>query len=559
MKSFLGKLSLGRGVAEKVALGSVAGMVLVRCLIYWNYLKGWGVCFYSDSAVYASLARRVYEGDFFGGIHPIWNPGLPFAMVPFYALLGGWEKAQVAVSMTAVILLIPVMFWWLGKVDKALALGVAVMVAFSARVQELVVLQGVSEPLYMLFLWLAVGAGFLALTKGKVWFWVLAAGGFAGAYLVRTDGMGVLGGFLVLAVAWIWKERARGRKRWVKLVWFLLVFVLSISPYVLVMSKQLGKVTLSGKYVFYGSPPPFVLDEDRMSLLYQDVDSWDFLNAKSPFFDSERATVMFRKFLANGSFYQEAMKSGKRSFVVYKEMIEGDILGRLGVGLAILGFVVGCLRRNWRLVNLYLSVMFVAGLAWVALFMAPAYRYLFFGLTILFCWQVMGLVGLGEGVLRVFGKKKGGEIGVGLLVVVVLVGLWGVRGRGYLDLGRTVVSSSHCNLKEVGEWLKGRGVETVGGIMEAVSFYGGAKFVYRPVATPEKIVEYFKVWGVEYFAINQNDAGYDFIRPLAEPNFSHPDLTLLKQFDDGSLVWKVRLTKEEKLFNEQKRWEMSKE
>lgn len=84
---------------------------------------------------------------------------------------------------------------------------------------------------------------------------------------------------------------------------------------------------------------------------------------------------------------------------------------------------------------------------------------------------------------------------------------------------------------------------------EAIGFYSNAENIYIPVAAPEEIIRYLKDWGVEYLIIRPGDAGYDFVRPITRKDFLHPDLTLVKEFNDQTIVWKVNLTEKEKKVN----------
>ena len=70
-----------------------------------------------------------------------------------------------------------------------------------------------------------------------------------------------------------------------------------------------------------------------------------------------------------------------------------------------------------------------------------------------------------------------------------------------------------------------------------------------PAANPETIIKLAKGWGVEYLLARPLESSWDYMRSIANPKLNTPDLELKHKFPDGSLIWKVRLTENEKLYN----------
>ncbi len=184
---------------QRIAFLSVGIMIGLRLLIYYNYLKGREVYFFSDSAVYGIMARRFLAGDFWHAFHLFWNPGLSLAMVPFYLIIHSWESAQFLVSVFSVTLLIISVFWFFKEYSLFLAFILAFITTFSVSLQTLVVGGGMSEPLYILLLWTGIFCGWQALTTKETRFYVLT-GVFLGlAYLTRVEALTFFTVFLMIS------------------------------------------------------------------------------------------------------------------------------------------------------------------------------------------------------------------------------------------------------------------------------------------------------------------------------------------------------------------------
>ena len=115
---------------------------------------------------------------------------------------------------------------------------------------------------------------------------------------------------------------------------------------------------------------------------------------------------------------------------------------------------------------------------------------------------------------------------------------------------KPTVQGTGNDYKMIADYIKSQNIKIIGGRMEGIEFYSGAKIVYMPSSPPDRIVKYMKAWGVEYLLVRPTEVGYAFVAPIADPKYKNPDLTLIKVFDEGSLIWKVRLTNEERIHNQ---------
>lgn len=545
-----------------LALVGVFSALFIRIVLYYNYYQGREVYLYSDNAIYAALSKRLLSGDILNLFHPYWNPGFPIFTTPFYLFVNNWEKAQILVSMISAVVLVLVMFWFFKRFSLLLAFIAACLTAFSASLQKLVIVEGITEPLYMLFLWVSIFLGWVTITANKLRFYLLSGAFWALAYLVRTEAISLMAFFLsIVAFIYLVRYRTNGfistlKLTLVRLGALLAIFFLLNSPYIIAQSIHLSKFTISGKYAFFGTGPPYALEKDRASTLAQDIWSIDFPNYHSPYYNSDRTVDLFYRFYKNGTLLDGSIKSIQSSLFQYKSINTDNFFVGFGLVFALVGFAFGLAIKKFRLLTAYLSLMWVVGFLWVNIFMAPHYRYLIFALPFFFYLNSLTIYlitrKIFETVTYLLPIKLGNPIGM-LLSVSVLVFLIAKSFVDNVDVNSfrvTPMRIQHKDQKIMGEWLKSQDIKLIGGRMEGVPFYAGADLVYMPSDSPEKIINYMKLWGVEYLLARPDEAGYDIVRPISRSDYQHPDLTKIHLFDDGSIVWKIKLSDDERQSNQ---------
>ncbi len=548
-------------LAKFAFLGILSALIL-RIIIYYNYLQGREVYLISDNAIYAALSKRLLNGDFLNVFHPYWNPGFPIITAPFYLLMGSWEKAQVIVSMTSAVLLVLIMFWFFRRFSLLLAFIAALVTAFSASLQKLVIVEGITEPVFMLLLWISIFLGWLAITTTKLRFYILGGITWALAYLVRTEAVALFILFIFIAAAYHFiKYRPARFKVVIKLLIIrlgalLAIFFLINAPYIVGQSIHLSKFTFSGKYAFFGTGPPYALEKNRISTMAQDIWSIDFPNYHSPYYDPNRTVDLMYRFYQNGTIKDGAIKSIQSSLTQYKSVNTVNFFVGFGLLLAVFGVVLGLIGKRFRFLTIYLLSMWAIGFLWVNIFMAPHYRYLIFALPLFFYLQSLAMYIIVKIIPRVatyplpMRFKEPINIFLSIALLSILLGRIFVDNVDTNTLSSTPIQVRHKDQKVIGEWLKTQNIKLIGGRMEGVPFYAEAKLVYMPSDSPEKIISYMKAWGIEYLLARPDEAGYEIVRPISRQDFKHHDLTKIHVFEDGSIVWKIRLTNQERQANQ---------
>ena len=449
------------------------------------------------------------------------------------------------VSAVAHILLIIIIYLTLRRISKLLAITVSFLVAFSPSFTRLVLSWGMTEPLYVLFLWLAIYFGWQTIISSRKIYCVLAGIFFGLSYFIRTDAMYTLCAFFLFSFLYLsFKERKKIKQNYLSLVknfvfkmgLIFICFLLINLPYITVISMQLGKPTISGKYAYIGSSHPFTPEKDRLTTWAQDIWSIDFPNYRSPYYDSTRVLPILWK---NQEIYIEAfLKIAKTNLGFYVS----DILSKSEIIIIFLGFLSVLLQKRFRVFALYLLIIWLVNFILITYFMETTVRYLAFSLPLIYIYYGFSVFTIGQ----IFSKANK----ILLPLTVAIFSIFYLNNNFNLTSFQFPVRVGlYSDQKEIGDWLKSQKIDLFMGRTEGIGFYANAKMVYMPAANPETIIKFAKAWGVEYLVARPDEASWDYMRIIVSPSFTHPDLELKHKFDDRTLIWKVKLTEKEKLHN----------
>lgn len=567
----------------------------------------------TDNAIYALLAERFLEGDFTRAFHPYWNAGFAIASIPFYLWLGNWEGAQIIISIVSVLSLSVILYFILRKYSEAIAVLTSMLFIFLGTVDSFTMVWGITEPFYLLLFWPAVYFSWKSLNSEELRNCIFTGVFIGLVYFTRTEAIYLLAALLLLLAAKHLTLRRKaaslpltfkkgrlafpnklsltlvstgsilffyfsGAREYLFLTVFFVpafyftwykftdnligsaktffskiaiiasVFVLINLPYFSVVSINLGKPTMTGKYAYFNSGPPFKLEPRQYTSYAQDVWSIDFPNYNSKFYESDAAT----KAIWSG------LDTNLESFVKkFKENMNrywsGNYLNNFEAALVVVGIVSILFLPVVRTFGLYLVAIWILGHSYVSFFMEMTPRYLTFTLPILCFFMAVGVYSLGKAfkylTTRIFRKKpQVSDMAYYAFLAVFFL----------FYLSRNVVIGEFFNpkkiehnqdQKQIGDWLRSNNVDVFMGRTEGIGFYADADLVYVPAAPPDVIVEYAKAWGVEYIVSRPAESSWEYMREIVNPDYQHPDVDLMHSFEDGTLIWKVSLTEEEKREN----------
>lgn len=317
---------------------------------------------------------------------------------------------------------------------------------------------------------------------------------------------------------------------------FIAFFIVNLF-YISVISVNMGRFIVSGKYSFINSGHPFSPERDRLTTFAQDIWSIDYPNYSSPYYDSAK---IYKKFLKNIDTSWEFFP--KNLGTLLNRYGFDNIFSLFETKLIMLGIVAGLLQKRFLKFTTFLLTLWFITLLWVTMFMGPYQRYLAYSYP--FAIVAIGIASFSvSSLLGKFNKS---------LFIVSTVVIFLVYFNVHFNLSDFLKgegTGGNLHQKIIGDYLKSQNIKVVMARTEGISFYSGAKLVYIPSAPPDVIVEFAKKWGVEYIVSRPEESSWPYMKAMADPNFKQKDLILVKQFDDKTLVWKVPLTEEEKSSN----------
>ncbi len=589
---------------------------LFRIISYYNTFLVREVYLQGDDAIYAMLTRKFLEGDIMNAFHPYWNSGFPLATVPFYLITQSFEKAQILLSMTASILMIYAMYFTLARINFILGVVAGYLTAFSVPLEKLTLVDGWTEPLYILLLWIGVFCSWQVIQTQQIRYYILT-GIFLGlSYFVRTDSIYTLLGFILFLVLSLMFERRKEfkivnsltisaiglsiagyiwwvltstnfltkttinyqpkatfmalfiflgvvgifglffklkeqqiliqgiRKNILKLLLLFLIFLMINLPYIVVISQNLEKLTISGKYGYMVAGHFFTPERDRLTTFAQDVWSLDYPNYESPYYDSGKVYAQYLKNIDTSFEFFPKKLGTDLSFYSSKNMFN-DVV----VALIFIGIFLGLVQRKLIKFTVYLLALWFINLLWIAMVMDPAQRYLAYSYPFVYAGIAFAIMNISGLINNLFSGDRVRRVSQ-FIVIILLCGVFFKTDYSSLDsfLYYDEVIR-YTDQKILGEWIKSQNIKVIMARTEGISFYSGAKLVYVPAAPPDVIIQFAKNWGVEYILSRPHESSWPYMKAMVDPNFKHQDLKLVHSFPDGSLVWKVALTEEEKNFN----------
>lgn len=397
-----------------------------------------------------------------------------------------------------------------------------------------------TEPAYMLFLYLGLWAGLVILrplwrTEGAKssseasadpwWPYVTAGAAFGLAYLTRPEAVGyfvLVGGLVVLVRGW--QRRPGATRFWIGLLLYVTAFGLAFAPYAYyvrqhtgawMVSEKVGVAYLTGMGLARGDTTAF----DRAT--------WglDSTGLETFFFSSESYNIsMIGLVLADPATFARIVYMNAQRFV--QVSIDWSLFPHILLPLVVLGLFDRGWTRERALKEIYLFGSTLPVLSFVLFYIQP--RYLVPAAPVLILWAARGLarfrMWLIGTVTELRTPTKAAEVSEGqpyghlpklwptvfgngplLVVMAALLLIHPHVIRQVTDVGS--VRPEH---KTVGEHLH-RIVPRDAVIMSrypAIAFHAGASWVPTPNASWPQVLEYARHKDVGYFVIDERELRY---------------------------------------------------
>lgn len=233
---------------EKIAIFLVFSILLfLRLFIVFNS----SLTFYSDDAIYASLARNLIEGHIFAFFHPYWQPLFP-AISALVFILGhfSWEDSlRIVSSVAGSLIIVPVFFF----TKKFFSFWHSVIFCFFVTLFDSFLensLLPLSDTL----------AAFIAISSLVVFYFAIEKGGFRSyafggfllgcLYLTRPEGVLFIACiifYLGLCALLLFVRRRRFSHFLLAQIVVSSVFLVTASPYLVALKNQTGRWSLTPK------------------------------------------------------------------------------------------------------------------------------------------------------------------------------------------------------------------------------------------------------------------------------------------------------------------------
>lgn len=482
------------------------------------------VTFFSDDAIYASLAKFWYEGRFNLVFHPTWPPLYPFFAAIAFVFTNNWENSlRVVSALSLTLTLIPLYFLLVNRIGKITTIVALLIFSFYNPLLFISIFT-LSDSLAIFLTILGLTFFYFGLIQTKINYYLLASTCFGLLYLTRSEGTLFFSlsliFLLIYLTAKIFIEKKLNIKRFVYIPLFIVVFFITASTYLIATSLQLGYWTLSAKFsaqIQQGHAFEF----KNQTTWSQEVVSIKSPNYKSVYFNNG-TDYLLDNFVKYSRWFDQKLVRWQELFLKFYPLWSIPI---------ILVGILGALKRNfWGIIYLiYLLVVTIP----VTIFMTPLpdIRYLAWTIPLIIFFLLVGLDSLVYLTCRLFNLKFPKLI----LLLISTITLLKFPLLNFEEVLNPIkytgmITSYHYKpeLINLAKWIRLNSKNPQPKIMirrEAVEFYSNGQTIYLPQAPLEITLKYAKRNKVDYIIAWDNELEKDNdLKILLDENLKHPSL-----------------------------------
>lgn len=488
--------------------------------------------FYSDDAIYANIAKFFVERKWDLIAHPAWPPLYPLFSALFYAFFKSWEISSRAVSALSIILMLTPLYLLSKKiVGQIMAFSLILALILNSTLLKIAVFPQ-SDALAALFTISSFTFTFLALLEFKRYNKLIYLSSFllGLSYLTRAEGslffiINITFISLFLSTKIILKQIS------IKLIIVIpvtiIIFFLTISPYVIPLSYQFGYPTLSYKFNAQ------IKQEHAFALKNNSTWAQEVTSIKSPNFQS---------FYFKGGIDYILDNFNILKIWYFKKIgawleIFNDILPLWFYGFALIG-VLSLFRKKLFWPILYTIYTFSVAIPVTVFSTAIAdIRYLIWTVPIFYFLYFMGW----HNILKFLPNKNY----LFFLPLFFSIFLPVTLNDELLHLQAYIKEFNQINYRpeilQVSGFLKSQnGSEAkIMARHEVFEFYSGFETIYIPQTNIDNLIQYAKKYHVDYIIVWHREIGMekDF-KPLFNINFENKNLEKIYQLEthDGPLI-----------------------
>ncbi len=467
-----------------------------------------------DGAYYISLGKNLIENGLYRDLENNLNtnltPGMPIAIGLVNLIFkDGVLSARLVSAIFGALLIIPVYLFTKRIYSRKEAIISAILtMAYTVFIYTSTLTYNDS---FYLFLFVSgLYFGWLSLIKEKIWMYLITGLIFGAASLVRPEG--ILLPFVLIFYCLI-LFRKYSLKNFTNLMILLAIFLLVLSPWLLFVYENTGKIQISTKGGFTYLQREFEIftDNYEKNLFSLNQDKTRIrLNPYNQTIDSSTSAYILK----------EPLDFLERYLINFKDLIFKFLVSIFPV-IFLLISIYGFADRKDRKIEHYLLLFIL-----YPVFMYPVFgsegRWLLSAVPILLIWLSRGLTRLEEW-RKIFNAK---------LITIILAVLMLVSVSFVNDFVPKIYEKDDQPVehKLAGEWFK-KNIGDGKAIMERrpwISFYSNGRFVYLPYASYNDTIKYACNNKVEYFVADSRYLG----RLRQQLSFM-----LNKDFNDLGLVY----------------------
>lgn len=471
--------------------------------------------FYSDDAIYAILAKFWLDGNWQYVFHPTWPPLYPAISTFFLLFSSNFETSLRLISLIFGTAMIIPLFYLLKKTTSPVEaiFYIITLGLFTSLVT--ISLLPLSDSLAIFLIlsgMVSIFFGFFNLPSNLgIKFLLFGSFIFGLVYLTRVEGTMFF--FLTLLYLIFYGIiKCRTKQYFLNILYFIIVFFVTISPYAIATRWQIGEWSLSQKFsAQLQQGHAFALNK-RDTTWAQEIDSAKFPNYKSPYYKNGT------EFLLNRLYYFLHLYPEKQFKwkITYLSIFPIWAIPFMLIGITYL------LNKKYIWSMIYLIFITIIAIA-VTIFSTPMQdiRYLAWTIPIFLYFFLLGIK-------KIIHKNFISA----LLFLIAVIFFPGTSLDNMFNPNKIIKNFTQLyyknELKIAGIWIKEHTLYPTPKIMmrhEGVEFYSGGQTIYIPQISYDEVILYAKKNNVDFIiAWDEELAGDKELVRLLNDKVQHPGL-----------------------------------
>lgn len=504
-------------------------------------IKSQELIFYSDDAIYATMAKRFLQGEYYKIVHLFWPGGYPLVVALTYIFFNNWEfAARLVPAIFSMLLPIATYIFFSKYASWKIAFPISVMIITFPMFNTSSIV-ALAEHQYVFFLYCSFFLGYLALIS-KRWFYLLLTPIFFGlTYWTRQEAQSIFYTFLV--TFFIYNTSVKKFKKIQTLRQILLMFLvfnIVLLPYLGTLSIRAERPVLSPTKAALAFGPAHVttVTSDGSSNLAQDAWSIDHPNLNSEFYGVSLSSTLWKG--------RNALFSSAWDKFLANMRLLSQFFPKIYIYLILIGAVASLIIIRDKFATYLLANILPQFILLMIVSQGVVDRYVLWLIPAILILQAWGIYAIGQAV-GIFLAKPMKTIWQPLVMIIIIFLI--AKNNialiyGDLKPGR-VSQSSIPQIKEQGEWIKNYTTVNRPKIMtrrEGYAWYADGEIIYFPHTTSgygyEVVIRQIKEFSVDYVLVDRDIQEQDLLF-MFDPTKVGPPLKHIKTFDNNAVLYAI--------------------